>query len=59
MRGADTRRGTRCAAVRRARRLTTEMNGATDNPMVFAGDDEIVSGGNFHGAPVAIAADLW
>jgi len=38
--------------------LTTEMNGATDNPMVFAGDGEIVSGGNFHGAPVAIAADL-
>jgi len=38
--------------------LTTEMNGATDNPMVFAGDGEIVSVGNFHGAPVAIAADL-
>jgi histidine ammonia-lyase len=38
--------------------LTTESNGATDNPMVFAEDDEIVSGGNFHGAPVAIAADL-
>src|SRR3954465_10873457 len=38
--------------------LTTEMNGATDNPMVFAGDGEIVSGGNFHGAPVAIVADL-
>jgi histidine ammonia-lyase len=26
--------------------------------MVFAGDDAIVSGGNFHGAPVAVAADL-
>jgi len=38
--------------------LTTEANAATDNPMVFAADDEIVSGGNFHGAPVAIAADL-
>jgi histidine ammonia-lyase len=36
----------------------TEMNAATDNPMVFADDDEIVSGGNFHGAPVALAADL-
>jgi histidine ammonia-lyase len=34
------------------------MNGATDNPMVFTAEDEIVSGGNFHGAPVAIAADL-
>jgi histidine ammonia-lyase len=38
--------------------LTTEMNAATDNPIVFAPDDEILSGGNFHGAPVAIAADL-
>ena len=38
--------------------LTIEANAATDNPMVFAEDDEIVSGGNFHGAPVAIAADL-
>ena len=32
-----------------------EMNAATDNPMVFADTEEIVSGGNFHGAPVAIA----
>lgn len=38
--------------------LTIEANGATDNPMVFAEDEEVVSGGNFHGAPVAIAADL-
>ncbi len=35
-----------------------EMNAATDNPMVFADSDEIVSGGNFHGAPLALAADL-
>lgn len=38
--------------------LTIEANAATDNPMVFAEDDDIVSGGNFHGAPVAMAADL-
>ena len=38
--------------------LTLEANAATDNPMVFAAEDEIVSGGNFHGAPVAIAADV-
>jgi len=37
--------------------LMIEANGATDNPMVFAGEEEIISGGNFHGAPVAIAAD--
>ena len=36
----------------------TEANAATDNPMVFADSDEIVSGGNFHGAPVALAADV-
>ena len=35
-----------------------EANAATDNPMVFADSREIVSGGNFHGAPVAMAADL-
>ena len=36
----------------------TEMNAATDNPMVFAAAGEIVSGGNFHGAPLALASDL-
>jgi histidine ammonia-lyase len=41
-----------------ARTLAIEANAATDNPMVFAEEDAIVSGGNFHGAPVAIAADL-
>jgi histidine ammonia-lyase len=35
-----------------------EANASTDNPMVFAEAGEIVSGGNFHGAPVAVAADL-
>jgi histidine ammonia-lyase len=38
--------------------VRTEMNAATDNPMVFADSGDIVSGGNFHGAPLAIAADL-
>jgi histidine ammonia-lyase len=37
--------------------VDTEMNAATDNPMVFADSDEILSGGNFHAAPVAIACD--
>ncbi|HET9369315.1 MAG TPA: histidine ammonia-lyase [Vicinamibacterales bacterium] len=41
-----------------ARRLAEiEANSATDNPMVFADHGDIVSGGNFHGAPVALAAD--
>ena len=38
--------------------VRTEMNAATDNPMVFAAEGDIVSGGNFHGAPLALAADL-
>ena len=42
-----------------ARRIVQiEANAATDNPMVFAGTDDIVSGGNFHGAPIAMSADL-
>jgi histidine ammonia-lyase len=44
------------AFVRRT--VETEANASTDNPMVFAPEGEIVSGGNFHGAPIAIAADL-
>jgi len=44
------------AFVRRT--VEIEANAATDNPMVFAEAGEIVSGGNFHGAPIAIAADL-
>ncbi|HEY7475865.1 MAG TPA: histidine ammonia-lyase [Vicinamibacterales bacterium] len=45
-------------AIDFARRLVEiEANSATDNPMVFADTGEIVSGGNFHGAPVAVAAD--
>ena len=45
-------------AIAFARRLATiEANAATDNPMVFADAGDIVSGGNFHGAPVALAAD--
>jgi histidine ammonia-lyase len=35
-----------------------EANAATDNPMVFADARDIISGGNFHGAPVALAADV-
>ncbi|XP_070559215.1 histidine ammonia-lyase-like isoform X1 [Ptychodera flava] len=38
--------------------LTTEMNSATDNPMVFPERHEIISGGNFHGEYPAKAADF-
>jgi histidine ammonia-lyase len=46
-------------ALRFAREtVAVEANSATDNPMVFAAEQEIVSGGNFHGAPVSLAADV-
>ncbi|TFZ39173.1 histidine ammonia-lyase [Soehngenia longivitae] len=38
--------------------LETEMNAATDNPLIFADEDEVFSGGNFHGQPVALAMDF-
>jgi len=37
--------------------LTIELNSATDNPLVFAKSGEVLSGGNFHGQPLAMAAD--
>jgi histidine ammonia-lyase len=37
--------------------VETESGSATDNPLVFAQDDELLSGGNFHGAPLALAFD--
>jgi len=40
------------------RTIQVEMNSATDNPMVFAEEGELLSGGNFHGEPVAIACDV-
>jgi histidine ammonia-lyase len=35
-----------------------EMNSATDNPLVFAETNEVISGGNFHAQPIALAADV-
>lgn len=37
--------------------LEIELNSATDNPLVFAESGEVISGGNFHGQPLAMAAD--
>lgn len=36
----------------------TELNSVTDNPTVFPDDDEIISGGNFHGEPLALSLDF-
>ena len=40
-----------------ARVLLIEANAVTDNPLVFADDGAMISGGNFHAEPVALAAD--
>lgn len=37
--------------------LVREANAVTDNPLVFADDGMMISGGNFHAEPVALAAD--
>lgn len=37
--------------------LDTEINSATDNPLIFPDADKVISGGNFHGEPLAIALD--
>ena len=55
---AQVHGATRDALAFVRRTVDTEANAATDNPMVFVETDEIVSGGNFHGAPIALAADL-
>ncbi|HRW22705.1 MAG TPA: aromatic amino acid ammonia-lyase, partial [Bacteroidales bacterium] len=37
--------------------ILTEINSVTDNPTVFPAEDMIISGGNFHGEPLALAFD--
>jgi len=37
--------------------VETETGSATDNPLVFADTEEVLSGGNFHGAPLGLAFD--
>lgn len=39
-------------------KLEIEMNAATDNPLIFEDGDVVVSGGNFHGQPIAFAMDF-
>ena len=39
------------------RTFSIELNAATDNPLVFAEEGEIISGGNFHGQPLALIMD--
>jgi histidine ammonia-lyase len=41
-----------------ARVVETEINSVTDNPIVFPDEGQIISGGNFHGEPLALALDF-
>ena len=46
-------------SIAHVRRVTEiEANSVTDNPLVFADDEEFISGGNFHGEPIALAIDF-
>jgi histidine ammonia-lyase len=42
-----------CASV-----FDHELGAVTDNPLIFAEDDEVLTGGNFHGQPLALALDV-
>lgn len=38
--------------------VTKELNAVTDNPLIFPDQEEVISGGNFHGQPMALAFDF-
>ncbi len=39
-------------------KVEIEMNAATDNPLIFVDEEEVISGGNFHGQPMSISFDF-
>ena len=40
------------------RKVEIELNAVTDNPLIFVDSDEVISGGNFHGQPMALPFDF-
>ncbi len=38
--------------------INIEINSATDNPLIFVDEERVISGGNFHGQPLALAMDF-
>ncbi len=44
--------------INAVRTLLIEANAVTDNPLVYAHEGDVISGGNFHAEPVAFAADI-
>jgi histidine ammonia-lyase len=50
--------GASLQALRHAEEIfASEINAAVDNPLIFADENEVLSGGNFHGQPVALVLD--
>lgn len=49
--------GSRDAIAYVEKMVANELNAVTDNPLIFPDEDEVISGGNFHGQPMAIAFD--
>lgn len=39
-------------------KVSIELNAATDNPLIFTDEDQVISGGNFHGQPMALSMDF-
>ena len=39
-------------------KIEIEMNAATDNPLIFVDEEQVISGGNFHGQPMALPFDF-
>lgn len=39
-------------------KINIEINSATDNPLIFSDEGDVISGGNFHGQPMALALDF-
>lgn len=40
------------------KKVEIEMNAATDNPLIFVEEEQVISGGNFHGQPMALSFDF-
>jgi len=49
---------TKDALIYIERTIINEINAVTDNPLIFPEEDKIISGGNFHGQPLALSLDM-
>ncbi len=49
---------TKDALIYVERTIINEINAVTDNPLIYPEEDKIISGGNFHGQPLALSLDM-